>query len=470
MKHRNFEEMNRLIVLLCLFLPLSLWGQLTLKVIEWPVNTPEDAQLFVAGDFNGWEPSQPAFQLVKINDEYVVELDIPAGTYEYKFMLESWDNPEGDDFGDFAANRTLEFDGTAQVIEHSISSWENINAQSTANNQVTIISEEFYIPELDRTRRVWIYLPPAYGIFIDSYPVLYMQDGQNLFDNATSFAGEWCVDESLFQFDQLAQGIVVGIDNGGAQRVDEYAPWANEEYGGGEGDAYIQFIMNTLKPYIDANYLTKPDRDNTGIGGSSLGGLISLYAGIEYPEVFGKLMIFSPAFWFNPELFDLVEERGFEQDLRIYMMSGGLEGGTVSSDMLDMELLLLEQGFLVNDLLSIVISDGEHSEWFWKREFADAFYWLFGEQEEIFQTGVEANTNSAISLYPSPASNHLSIDGLDTGQTHRYAIYDISGRLLKRDLFQEQISLVDLQSGLFLLTIENEKGNLVASRRFVKEQ
>lgn len=136
----------------------------------------------------------------------------------------------------------------------------------------------FIPPQLNRMRRIWVYLPPPdYGTTNRSYPVLYMFDGQNLFDSATSFAGEWGgVDEALEKLYTERGGfsiIVVGIDNGGGdKRIDEYAPWVNEEYGrgGGEGDAMVRFIVETLKPYIDSHYRTVPNE--TGIMGSSSAG------------------------------------------------------------------------------------------------------------------------------------------------------------------------------------------------------
>jgi len=171
-----------------------------------------------------------------------------------------------------------------------------------------IITFKMKIPQLDnRERRIWVYLPPDYNQSNRRYPVLYMHDGQNLFDQATSFAGEWQVDETLERLfkEKGFAIIVVGIDNGGERRIDEYSPWVNSEYGrGGEGDAYVRFIVETLKPYIDSKYRTLPNE--TGIMGSSLGGLISIYAGFKYPEVFKYVGAMSPAFWFNPEIYEFV--------------------------------------------------------------------------------------------------------------------------------------------------------------------
>lgn len=176
-----------------------------------------------------------------------------------------------------------------------------LNAQSTAADHVKIISEHFEMPQLNTTRRIWIYLPPDYQNPHKHFPVIYLHDGQNLFDAKTSYAGEWEADEALNRLSQATgKGIIaVGIDNGGDRRIAELSPFKNEKYGGGEGEKYVRFITETLKPYIDRHYRTKSNKKNTMIGGSSLGALISVYAAVAHPSTFGKVLAFSPAFWFN---------------------------------------------------------------------------------------------------------------------------------------------------------------------------
>ena len=169
----------------------------------------------------------------------------------------------------------------------------------TAQPNVHVLPTPFLIPGLNRERTVRIYLPPGYEQGTRRYPVLYMHDGQNLFDDATAYAGEWGIDETL---NELAKSrglelIVVGIDNGGAERIHELNAWDNPQFGKGEGEQYTAFIVEVLKPWIDQHYRTRPDRRHTAIMGSSMGGLISSYAISRYPQVFGKAGIFSPAYW-----------------------------------------------------------------------------------------------------------------------------------------------------------------------------
>ncbi len=241
------------------------------------------------------------------------------------------------------------------------------------------------MPQLGRTRRVWIYLPPGYATSTRRYPVLYMHDGQNVFDARTSFAGEWGVDETLDSLHALsaADAIVVAVDNGGQKRFDEYSPWINARYGGGQGDGYVNFLAQTLKPYVDRHYRTLPDRLHTGVAGSSMGGLISLYATLKYPDVFGRAGVFSPAFWVAPEIYALARRAHPRPGTRIYIVTGGQEGDTpevYARDHQRMVDTLAAAGFTVGrDVQSALRPDGKHAEWFWRREFPAAYEWLFQE-------------------------------------------------------------------------------------------
>src|SRR5512139_2503958 len=133
-------------------------------------------------------------------------------------------------------------------------------------------------PQLGNTRDIHVYLPPSYRASGRHYPVVYMHDGQNLFDPETSFSGEWGVDETLERLGpEGVETIVVAIPNMGGARCDEYSPWTDPRAGGGRGDAYLAFIVETLKPRIDLKFRTRREREHTGIMGSSMGGLISLY-------------------------------------------------------------------------------------------------------------------------------------------------------------------------------------------------
>lgn len=230
-------------------------------------------------------------------------------------------------------------------------------------------------PQLNTTKKIWIYLPQDYSISQDKYPVLYLHDGQNLFDDTTAFAGEWHIDETL---DSLkAKVIVVGIAHGNEKRIDELTPFKNEQYGGGNGDLYLAFIVNQLKPYIDRVYRTKKGKYNTAIGGSSLGGLISYYATLKYPKIFGKCIVFSPAFWINPELFTLTEQTKTLKS-KIYFMCGDSESDTMVNDMERMiTALSTTRCSCLHLTKKAIIAHGKHTEKLWSNEFAKAYLWLF---------------------------------------------------------------------------------------------
>jgi predicted alpha/beta superfamily hydrolase len=208
--------------------------------------------------------------------------------------------------------------------------YTDLNKDHTVTGELKIL-EQFYSPELDNTRDVLVWLPPGYHDAKKRYPVLYMHDGQNLFDEETSYVGEWRVDESMTELsNQGLEAIVVGINNTGENRFFEYNPYASmmEDDFRGQGLEYLSFIINTLKPTIDRDYTTLTGPETTGIAGSSMGGLISLYAILVYPEVFGFCGALSTAFWFgNFGLHETIRTHSRGQG-KVYLDVGGKEGDT----------------------------------------------------------------------------------------------------------------------------------------------
>ena len=150
---------------------------------------------------------------------------------------------------------------------------------------IEIIEEDYEIPQLKRHRRIAVLLPFDYYENDKEYPVLYLHDGQNLFDEESPF-GNWAIDQSLGRLASQGSGdvVVVSIDHGGEDRLNEYLPFNTRKYGKGQGKLYIQFLMETLMPYVEKHFRVLTDGDHTGIGGSSMGALISLYAGLSFPD------------------------------------------------------------------------------------------------------------------------------------------------------------------------------------------
>lgn len=248
------------------------------------------------------------------------------------------------------------------------------NGQSTASKNVSTFTLD--APQLAGQKKIWLYLPGNYATSTKKFPVIYMHDAQNLFDKSKSFAGEWQVDETL---DSLkAQVIVVGIEHGNEKRIDELTPYKNAKYGGGKADSYLDFIVNTLKPYIDKNYRTKPDVKNTVIFGSSLGGLVSFYAVLKYPETFGKAGVFSPSLWYTDDIYKLMEQAP-KTKAKIYFLAGDSESteDDVVGDVRKMEHLLDANRCSCLKLnKSVVVKGGKHNEEMWRKSFAKAYLWL----------------------------------------------------------------------------------------------
>jgi predicted alpha/beta superfamily hydrolase len=246
--------------------------------------------------------------------------------------------------------------------------------KNTSSKNVQIIDTAFWMPQLKRTRRVSIYLPENYTTPQNyRYPVLYMHDGQNLFDDSASFAGEWGVDEFL-DTAVLKTCLVVAIDNGADKRLNEYNPYDNDRFGKGEGDKYVDFIVKTLKPFIDKNYKTSKDKKNTFIAGSSMGGLISMYAILKYPKVFGGAGIFSPAFWVAPQIYKDINEKGKKINSNIYFYAGKQEGESMVPDMLKAFEALAKVS--KSKMRTVIRHEGKHNELTWRKEFPEAFIWM----------------------------------------------------------------------------------------------
>lgn len=451
-------KINFIIVLILILFANTILAQLTIKVIEVPANTPAMDNIHIAGNFQAWDPSNPNYILTNNGDgTYEITITPAAGQIEFKFARGEWAKVEGNSSGDVISNRTLNYSGSQQTEELTIQGWEDLGGgtgnNSTAAENVFLFDDDFEIPQLNRQRKIWIYLPPDYKEAEKFYPVLYMHDGQNVFDEATSFSGEWEVDESLNRlFEEGDFGcIVVAIENGGANRTDEYSPWNNPQYGGGEGMLYVDFIVNTLKPEIDANYRTLPGREYTGLMGSSLGGLISHYGIVEHQETFSKAGIFSPAYWFVDEIYQHTKDTRKEFPQKLYILGGQNEGGSMALKINEMHNVLLNKEYGAEEVLKEIHLDGEHSEWYWRREFPEVYKWLFGN---LNLTPIKENYNIDIKIYPNPADSSLRIEGFNEGKATYFEFYSFDGKLLKRgSLDSKELDISNFKNGFYSLKI-----------------
>ncbi len=229
-------------------------------------------------------------------------------------------------------------------------------------------------PTPGETRTVVVHLPGNYDEEVRRYPVIYMQDGQNLFDDGTSYAGSWGLSEELVSAARLgADAIIVGVYHASQHRINEYSPFVDERVGGGEARAYAAWLCDGLRPVINERYRTLPTREHTGVAGSSMGGLFSLYALFERSDVFGFAAVMSPSLWFaQGAIFDWVRSRSFV-DARMYLDVGAREGDRTLANAKRMRDLLIHKGYLPGERLRWVEDAiGVHHESAWGRRFRKA--------------------------------------------------------------------------------------------------
>ena len=367
------------------------FAQLTLRIEITATPAAHNTEdIFVAGNFNNWNAGDTNYILRKENDKLVLDIkDLPLGTYQFKFTRGSWSTVEATEKGATTENKVLRLFSNV-VVQYTIDGWADdfsIPKKNTVSKNVKLIDTAFFMPQLNTSRRIWIYLPPGYKDSKKHYPVMYLQDGQNLFDEMTSaFGQEWGVDECLDSL--IAKGkpacIVVGIDNGQATRMSEYNPyeftWKDSTQSQiilPKGDAYLRFLMSTLKPFIDKKYRTLSSKENTVIAGSSMGGLISYYAALKYPEVFGKAGVFSPAFWTAPSIKMLTDSVSKKINGKFFFYMGGLEG---SRYIMDMNEVAEKLGIHSNAMIYLVTdAEGSHNEKAWRKWFAEFYKWIMAD-------------------------------------------------------------------------------------------
>lgn len=372
---------------LCLILINCTWfygvaqNRVVIQLENYPQQHGKDS-IFISGSFNEWKPGDTAYKFVS-NAENVsfLILNLPAGYHEFKCTRGNWEKAECLFNGNDAVNRRIQVTGDTS-FSISIEAWKDdfpeFSRKHTASSQVHIVDTAFFMPQLNRYRSIRIYLPEGYANSKKKYPVMYMHDGQNLFDDKSAAFGEWGVDECL---DSLIRKnkpacIVVGIDNG-PQRFNEYNPYDFQQFGKGEGDLYLEFLVQTLKPFIDKKYRTSAAKENTIIAGSSMGGLISYYAILQYPGVFGKAGVFSPAFWTAPQIKNVTDSLSGKMNGKFFFYMGGKEGSTYISDMQEVQEILGERSQAM--IYSVIDPESSHNERAWRKWFAEFYTWIMAD-------------------------------------------------------------------------------------------
>lgn len=354
------------------------------KKLKLITGTGDDRPIYVAGSFNAWRVAEEAYRLKpgKLPGHWEITLDIPdeMDHVEYKYTRGGWECVELGKHGENAYNHSR-YIAKRWALPDQVTQWASAGLQYKEEflPRIEIIDEAFEIPQLIRTRRVAALLPHDYHKTDKRYPVLYLQDGQNLYDDYAPY-GSWGVDKQLAAMSERRAGdvIVVAIDHANDQRASEFTPSFQNKLGVGVGKDYCTFLACTLKPYIDAHFRTLPEPSNTGIGGSSLGGLVSVLAGIHYPDVYDRLMVFSPSFWVAPELSEKLVHLAQHFDGKVYLYGGEAESKTMVPNMLrfqrEIERLSRQDSL---EFRTEIDPHGQHNEARWGKEFPRAVEWLF---------------------------------------------------------------------------------------------
>ena len=373
--------MKKIILFVLLIATLHAKAQFSVRLIVNTVATKANDDIYVSGNFNNWNPKDENYKLKPFGGSRrsIVLKNMAAGTYAFKFTRGGFDKVETTADGRDIADRVLEVNDDLSK-EFDIPGWKDEYPERpkryTASPQVRILDTAFKIPQLNRTRKVWIYLPKGYASSGKTYPVLYLQDGQNLFNDQTAFAGEWGVDECLDTLQQQLKKecIIVAIDHGGDKRLNEYNPWDHPQYGKGEGKAYAEFLAKTLKPFIDSKYRTLKSAPNNYVLGSSMGGLISLYTVLQYPDVFGGAGVFSPSLQIGKDVYAMAENFTTTSMPAFYFYTGSKESADAVTNVQKMsDILQKKQRYIIRTVINPL---GQHNETYWKQEFAN-FYKLF---------------------------------------------------------------------------------------------
>lgn len=415
-----------------------------------PADTP-DGEVYIAGSFQGFDP-ETALQLTKVTStKYTIT--IPDVTdIAYKLLCgKSWGyvevNADGTDISDRSASTA------SPNVEITVGKWKSLPGQST--DGYTYLTEAFPFAPLEGTRRIWVYLPPDYETETEKrYPVLYMHDGQNVFENGGF--GSWAAHNALNQLYQDGKpvGIVVAINNS-AGRMSEYTPFPNPANAPvANGDNYLQAIIDNIIPYINANYRTLTDRENTGIAGSSLGGLISYYAALKQESVFGKIGVVSPSFWYckNDLATYLNGWNGESVDnTKMYFICGDDEGSSTVTDMQEFYDNTLSKGYKSENMKYEVVAGGGHNEASWAAQIGRIYEFLF--DKAIVGITPEQGDNNQIKIYSQ--RNTLNIE-LSNEPIIDFYLYDMLGKQVLSKSLKENISINNINTGAYIYKVQSK--------------
>jgi predicted alpha/beta superfamily hydrolase len=358
----------------------------------WVKAPPKTATIFLASDMNDWQTDviEFAFDYDETDGYHKLALAGDFKELQFKLTKGSWETEEVKRNGQPMDNRVWQRQCPKDKLFIHVENWkDHIQEVTEALNHVAVSvwQEAMYMPQLNRHRRIWLYLPPDYEESERDYPVLYMHDAQNVFGEADSPYQKWEVGRTLNQlFEETNWGcIVIGIEHGEEHRLGEYSPFRNPNHGGGEGAAYLDFVVETLKPQVDAHFRTLPDAQNTLMIGSSMGGLISIYAALKHGGVFGKVAAFSPSLWWSDDIYALAASSSYNFVHKMVLLGGEKESDEMLPDLFALYNTLADNGYYEDKIHLDFYQDGTHTESFWGREFEKALRWLQSEQLPLIE-------------------------------------------------------------------------------------
>ena len=386
------KQINYILVFILLLGAMINAQEMTQWIIDVgiPDSTPDSAEIYIAGNFNLWNPADSAYKLIPVKTGlYTLAMNLHIDDVEFKFTMGSWDEVEVLSNRDDRANRLEKLKKDFLRKTYKVQAWADRKNTSTITGNVEMI-EKFDMPQLERSRRVWIYLPPGYKNSLKRYPVMYMHDGQNLFSDSTSFSGEWGIDETLEKMikgKEIPKMIVVGIENHPRYRLDEYTPFPfeyHEQEINAEAQLYGRFLVETLKPYIDKHYRTKKGRKFTAVSGSSMGGLVSVYLALEYQDIFSKVGALSSAFGVcRDDLIGFIAQHPKKYPIRFWLDAGTEEGENMEIEINQIPIrnALIAAGWKEGREVNFKIYEGaEHNESYWRQRFGDVLEFLWDKK------------------------------------------------------------------------------------------
>jgi predicted alpha/beta superfamily hydrolase len=361
-------------------------------VVTAPPETPKDQTLFISGSMppNSWDGAGVPLQR-KDDGTYVGEAEVMTGlTQQFKVTRGSWNTVEIKKDDSDVDNREFTPTGENDVVKADVAAWRDKGQLRPGRITLTgdiRVHRKVRSELLNNERNVTVYLPPGYDAEGNEarYPVLYVNDGNNLFDESGSYAGiEWRLDEAAQKHigdGKIEPVIIVGIWNT-EQRGSEYTPKELSSERVGRADEYARFIVEGIKPLVDSQYRTKTDAKDTGIGGGSLGGLAAIATAKQYPDVFGKLVLFSPHLVDrNTKIDSLIGDAAALRGDRIWMYMGGNGTGMYPGErpLEDAQALVAKLKSAGADVMYVELPDGTHNEPAWQLQVPAALSWLYGK-------------------------------------------------------------------------------------------